>query len=284
MTYPDERINGWLIASTVLHIALFALIILSHHLFPTIGTSWGSPNGGTGGISAKIVTSISGVPLKTPEVVNETAPANDSPGFYNSEPAPAPVPDKTAEPVPEPTAPVETTPPPKPKPVPAAKSTPEPETKRTPAPDTKSTAAPGAKSTPAPDTPTNAIPYGQGGRPAMAYGQVSTGAGEVGYGFGDASFGDRYGTYVNSITRAISNNWLKSLVDASVQKAPRVYLSFTIGRDGTVSDVEVKQSSGNPSLDRSAKRAVLASNPLPALPADYRGGSISVSFYLEYSR
>ena len=279
MTYPDERIDRWLIASTVLHIALFALVILSPHLFPRIGTSWGSPNGGTGGISAKIVTSISGVPLKTPEVVNETAPANDSPGFYKSEPAPAAAPDKTAEPVPEPNAPVKTTPTPKPKPpAPVAKSSPAPETKSTPAP------AAATKSTPAPETPPNAVPYGQGGRPAMAYGQVSTGAGEVGYGFGDSSFGDRYGTYVNSITRAISNNWLKSLVDASVQKAPRVYLSFTIARDGTVSDVEVKQSSGNPSLDRSAKRAVLASNPLPALPSDYRGGNISVSFYFEYSR
>jgi protein TonB len=215
--------------------------------------------------------------LKTPEVVNDTAPANDSPGFYNSEPAPAAAPDKTAEPIPEPKAPVKTTPTPKPKP-------PAPETKSTPAPETKSSSAPAAKSTPAPETPTNAIPDGQGGRPSLAYGQFSTGAGEAGIGFGDTSFGDRYGTYVNSITRAISNNWLKSLVDASVQKAPRVYLSFTIAHDGTVSDVEVKQSSGNPSLDRSAKRAVLASNPLPALPPDYRGGNISVSFYFEYSR
>jgi protein TonB len=279
MSYPDERIDGWLIASTVLHIALFTLLILSPHLFPAIGTSWGSPTGGTGGISAKIVTSISGVPLKTPEVVNDAAPANDSPGFYKSEPAPAAAPDKTAEPIPEPKAPVKTTPTPKPKPpAPAPKSTPAPETKSTPS------AAPATKSTAAPETPPNAIPYGQGGRPSLAYGQFSTGAGEAGIGFGDTSFGDRYGTYVNAITRAISNNWLKSLVDASVQRAPRVYLSFTIARDGTVSDVEVKQSSGNPSLDRSAKRAVLASNPLPGLPADYRGGSISVNFYFEYSR
>jgi protein TonB len=261
MTYPDERMDRWLIASTILHIALFSLVILSPHFFPHIVTNWGSPTGGTGGISAKIVSSISGVALKTPEVTNETAPANDSPGFYKSEPAPTPEPDKTAEPVPEPKAIVKTTPTPKPKPP-----------------------APAAKSTPAPEAPPNAIPYGQGGRPSLAYGQFSTGAGEAGIGFGDSAFGDRYGTYVNSITRAISNNWLKSLVDASVQKAPKVYLSFTIARDGTVSDVEVRQSSGNPSLDRSAKRAVLASNPLPALPSDYRGGSISVSFYFEYSR
>jgi TonB family protein len=118
----------------------------------------------------------------------------------------------------------------------------------------------------------------------MAYGQFSTGAGEAGIGFGDAAFGDRYATYVNAITRAISNNWLKSMVDTRVQRAPRVYLTFVIGRDGTVSSVEVQQSSGIPSLDRSAQRAVLASNPLPPLPADYRGGNVNVTFYFEYSR
>jgi protein TonB len=89
---------------------------------------------------------------------------------------------------------------------------------------------------------------------------------------------------VNNITRAISGNWLKSLVDANVQRAPRVYMTFTIARDGSISDVTVKQSSGIPTLDRSAQRAILASNPLPPLPSDYRGGSVGVTFYFEYSR
>ena len=118
----------------------------------------------------------------------------------------------------------------------------------------------------------------------MSYGSFSTGAGEAGIGFGDAAFGDRYGTYVNAITRAISNNWLKSMVDSRIQKAPRVYVTFEIGRDGTVSSVGVQQSSGIPSLDRSALRAVQASSPLPQLPADFRGSKVNVTFYFEYSR
>jgi protein TonB len=161
---------------------------------------------------------------------------------------------------------VKTTPKPKPKPAPPAP------------PAAKST----AKQPEAP--PSNAIPYGQGGRPSLAYGQFSTGAGEAGIGFGDAAFGDRYGTYVTSITRAISNNWLKSMVDSRVQKAPRVYLNFDIAKDGRISNVTVQQSSGVPSLDRSAQRAVLASDPLPPLPGDFRGSSVNVNFYFEYSR
>jgi len=65
---------------------------------------------------------------------------------------------------------------------------------------------------------------------------------------------------------------------------PRVYLSFDIDRSGKISNPELKQPSGIPSLDRSAMRAILASNPLPPLPADYRGGSVNVSFYFEYAR
>ena len=263
MTYQEERLDRWLVASVVLHGAVFAFIILSPKFLPNFGPKWGTSTGSANiGINAKIAGSISGVPLPTPEVVQENAPANDSPGFYKSEPAPTPAPDKTAEPVPQPKAPIKTTPTPQPKPP-----------------------APASKSAPPANIPPNAIPSPDGGRPALTYGQFSTGNGQGQVGFGDAAFGDRYGWYVTAITRAISNNWLKSLVDPSVQKAPRVYVSFDIARDGSVNcgAVAIKQSSGIPTLDRSAQRAVCAST-FPALPSDYRGGSVNVNFYFEYSR
>ena len=263
MTFGRERFDGWLAASVFFHGALFTFVIFSPNLFPAFQSSWGSPAGGSGGINVKIVGNVSsGVPLARPEVVQEQAPANESPGFYKSEEAPPPPPPDKAELIPETKAPVKATPPPKPpKPAPAPKSTPAPE-----------------------PPPSNEIRYGEGGRPALAYGQFSTGAGAAGIGFGDSTFGDRYGWYVNAITRAISQNWLKSLVDSRVSRAPRVYLSFEIARNGKISNLGVQQSSGIPSLDRSAQRAVLASDPLPALPPDYRGSNVNVNFYFEYSR
>ena len=57
-----------------------------------------------------------------------------------------------------------------------------------------------------------------------------------------------------------------------IRSAPRVYLSFDIERNGKISNIELKQPSGIPTLDRSAQRAILASNPLPPLPSDFRGG------------
>jgi TonB family protein len=262
MTTQAEPLDRFIVASVLLHGALFALVIASPHLFPAFGPNWGSSTASNAaGINVKIVGNNSGIALPAPEVVSETAPANDSPGLYKSpEPTPPPKPTEKAEPIPEKTAPVK---PPAPKP----------------------TAAPPApKSPPAPDAPSNAVPYGQGGRPNLAYGQFSTGAGEAGIQFGDSSFGDRYGTYVDTLRRTISSNWLKSMVDSRIQRAPRVYLSFTIGRDGRlVGNVDIQQSSGTPTLDRSAQRAVLASM-FPPLPADYRGGDVHVTFYFEYSR
>jgi TonB family protein len=259
----QERLDRFVAASVIVHVALFSLVILSPNLFPSNGPNWGSATAGANGISVKIVGGISGVALPTPPKVNETAAANESPGLYKSEetaPPPLPPPDKPAELIPETKAPVKTTPTPKPPPAP-----------------------PAPKTAKAPEAPTNAVPFGQGGRPALSYGQFSTGAGEAGIGFGDAVFGELYGTYVNAITRTISNNWLKSMVDSRIQKAPRVYINFDIERDGTISGVTVQQSSGVPSLDRSALRAVSAST-LPPLPAGYRGSKVNVNFYFEYSR
>lgn len=253
--------------SVVLHAALAVVVIFSPSIFPVHGEGqWGSATGGMGGVNARIVGTVSGVPLPSPPVVSENAAANESAGLYKSEEAPPPPPEEKAEPIPETKAPVKVTPPPKP-PRPAP-------------PPTKTSRPPEL----AAETPSNAVPFGQGGKPALTYGQFSTGAGQAGVGFGDGTFGDRYGWYVDAMTRRISQNWLQSMVDSRIRSAPRVYLSFEIARDGKVSNVVVKQSSGIPSLDRSAIRAINASDPLPRLPADYRGSSVTVSFYFEYAR
>src|SRR6267378_1871362 len=138
MTLEAEKLDRWIVASVLLHGGLFAALIFSPSLFPMSQSNWGSATGGAGGINAKIVDSLSGLPLPSPEVVQEGAAANPSAGFYKSEEAPPP-PEK-AEPIPETKAPVKTTPkPPPPRPVPPARKAPD---------------------TPAPP-PTNAVPFGQ---------------------------------------------------------------------------------------------------------------------------
>ena len=87
-----------------------------------------------------------------------------------------------------------------------------------------------------------------------------------------------------AVRNRISNNWLLSVISPNILSAPRVYLNFDILRDGTITNVRVTESSGIPEVDRSALRAVLASNPLGPLPADYAGNKVTVEFYFDFHR
>jgi protein TonB len=98
----------------------------------------------------------------------------------------------------------------------------------------------------------------------------------------DVDFGTRFGWYVNNMNRVISTNWYNGEVNSSTQKGSRVYLIFTIHRDGSVSDVKFAQGSGSPTLDRSCLRAVQRVDSLGALPSGYQMNSLNVSYYCEY--
>jgi len=134
------------------------------------------------------------------------------------------------------------------------------------------------------ETPENAVPFGLGGRPTMSYMPVVNAAGEGGLSFGDGNFGDRYGWYVAAVRNRISSNWLLSTVSPNLRTAPRVYVTFDVMRDGSISDVQITETSGNSEVDRSALRAVLASSPLSPLPPDYPGNKVSVEFYFDFRR
>ena len=74
------------------------------------------------------------------------------------------------------------------------------------------------------------------------------------------------------------------MVDPSVRQAFRVLVIFQVSRDGSISKIQVQQSIGNVSVDDSARRAVLGSNPLPPLPNDYAGSSVNVEFWFDFHR
>jgi TonB family protein len=260
-----EKLDRWIVMSILLHAGMVVVALFSPALFKLQGSeAWGGASAGDA-INVKIEGSFSGIALPAPEVTRDNAVANDSKGLYKTEPEPPAPPPEKAEPIPEKTAPVKT-----PK---AAKAAP-------PAPP-KPQAVP-KKPTPQPDIPSNAVPYGGGGQPTLSYGQFTTQGGPAGAMVGDGAFGAKYGPYVQAMIRKISQNWLQGLVDKSINQAPRVYVSFDIDSNGNISNIDITQSSGFPSLDNSAKRALYASNPLQPLPKDYTGSKVSVSFYFEY--
>ena len=104
--------------------------------------------------------------------------------------------------------------------------------------------------------------------------------GAGGIDIGPASvLGTRFGAYVDEMRRQISRRWNT----ADVKAAPSVKcgISFTIARNGAVSNVQISQPSGNYLLDTSAKRAILDANPLPSLPPQYSGSEVPVELWFQ---
>ncbi len=87
----------------------------------------------------------------------------------------------------------------------------------------------------------------------------------------------KYPVYLDRMVMIISLNWFKPA--QSAQANPVVH--FQIERDGTINDARIVTSSGLPFVDRAALRAVIASSPLPPLPAEYAGPHLGIQVVFE---
>jgi periplasmic protein TonB len=244
---------GW---SVALHLAVAGFIVLYAVVIPAgHRETWGAGGGG----DAIGVTLVNTVPLPANPVQTQNILANESKGLTESLP-------KAREQAPEPEAiPIpgkETKPKPKPNP-----------TKRKPEPQPVEEA-------------NNVVPFGEGGPVSGPYGVFNVGGAKGGFGFtgGGGDFGSRYAWYVRVVQQKVSENWLKYEVDPGITEARRVYLTFDIARDGSPRNVAIEQSSGVPSLDQSAMRALQRIDTFGPLPSDYPGNKVSVEFWFDYKR
>lgn len=80
-------------------------------------------------------------------------------------------------------------------------------------------------------------------------------------GSGDPSLG----WYGAAVKAALESAWIKPYLEDQ-SDVVSVVVAFDIARNGTTRNLRVVTSSGIPSLDRSAVRAVMEASPLPALP------------------
>lgn len=139
---------------------------------------------------------------------------------------------------------------------------------------------------PEPEPEDNRVAFGEGGPVSGPYGTFSAAGAKGGFGFtgGGGDFGSRFSYYVRGVQQRVSENWLKYEVDPRIANAQRVYVTFDIARDGHPSNVRVEQSSGVPSLDVSAVRAVQRVDSFGSLPNEYAGNKVSVEFWFDYKR
>ncbi len=132
----------------------------------------------------------------------------------------------------------------------------------------------------------NRIPFGEGGPISGPYGSFNAGSAKGGLGFtgGAGDFGSRYSWYVDIVRRKVQENWLKYEVDRNASTTQRTYIYFEILRSGAPANIRIEQSSGIPSLDQSALRALQRIDTFGPLPGDYSGSKVSVEFWFDLRR
>jgi protein TonB len=142
------------------------------------------------------------------------------------------------------------------------------------------------KSKPAPEPQENQVAFGEGGPVSGPYGSFSAAGAKGGFGIsgGGGDFGTKYAWYVHVIQQKVADNWLKYEIDPKITTAQRVYITFDVARDGHPTNVQVEQSSGVPSLDVSAVRALQRIDTFGNLPPDYSGNKISVEYWFDYKK
>jgi protein TonB len=252
----EISLKPYLTVSSILHAALLLLLSLSAYFHWARGSQWTSSGGGGENVKVNLVGSA-GIPMPRPKVA-ESQVVDPTKSLYKPEEAPK---------LPDPTP---------------AEKIPEFKHEKPLPPSHKSKVF--EKPTP---PPVNAVP-GHGGAPAIPTGVndnpgSSSGLAVKGQGGGD--FASRYGWYIESVKRRIQSNWLQNTIDPAVRTGhtAKATVQFTVTRDGTVKDISISTPSGNLSMDNSGLRAVMASNPMPALPTDYSGSYVTVLFDFDLS-
>lgn len=83
--------------------------------------------------------------------------------------------------------------------------------------------------------------------------------------------------YIQTMSDLIHRNWAwKQGLAAENQ------VKFTIQKDGTLTDIELEQSSGNDLLDLASKRALIVTRRLPPLPKDFTNPNLTVHLRFRY--
>jgi protein TonB len=249
--YEREEWKTPLLISVAFHAALvlggFGLGYLMHSHG---STNWGTNSGDA--VEAQLVSSAA-IPIPRPQEPTQNIVANESKGVTETQPQPKeaetddgitikgkPTIKKTID---KPVTPTHTPPRPIPTPV---------------------------------DT---SVPYGEGGPVSGPYGSVSAPNMQGGVSVQNASFGDKYPFYIKTIRDKVQQNWRTYEIDPRIKAPHRAFIEFDISRDGSPHNVQVAQSSGVPSLDISASRAIQRIDGFGALP---EGSTLHVEFWFDY--
>ncbi len=261
------------LGSLLLHAVVFGSLILYAVVVAHIhGNAWGNRSDTQGAIQATMVASAPAIPLPREETPSKDVLATETPS-----PAPAPPAPKAARSEAQDSIPIPVKQPEKTKLEPKKQVE---ETKPLKVPVQHVPLVPASQLHQA--QPTNRANYGEAAPAAVPRSMAqATPSAQVSVQGGN--FGAMFPWYVDLIKRRTAQNWYKQEVDPSTREGARVYLTFSVRRDGSPTGVSVQQTSGSPTLDSSCVRAVQRTDSYGPLPSGYTGSTLLVQYYCEQS-
>lgn len=94
-----------------------------------------------------------------------------------------------------------------------------------------------------------------------------------------------FGPYLSRVVSSVRRNWYTLIPEEAMpplNRTGRVIIEFSILKNGGLGPLTIRDGSGAPALDHAAKGGIVASNPFPPLPGEYKGEDLKLRFYFFY--
>ena len=90
--------------------------------------------------------------------------------------------------------------------------------------------------------------------------------------------------YLTRVLAVVRRNWFAVMPEsARMGQRGRSTIQFVVNRDGSVPKLVISGPSGSDALDRAAVAGISASNPLPPLPAEFKGARVQLQLSFSYN-
>ena len=269
-----EQTRSGFVLALVLHGLVFAGVGVAAWLSHRAHPHFGDANPVAGSIQASMVNALPLPPRQ--RTLDHEVLTSEKPSIAPTPPPPTPEPPKAkVTPVPP-----KAEPPPKPnevlipkKVVPPTKEIPKPAEREQPVPPKPRPA------TPPPPTPKATTGETAGVQIPQSITQLKNGTASITV--EERAFGDRYAYYVRLISQKVNQQWEQEQTNVSAggSNGKRATVTFTIERDGTVSEAHVSKKSGSATLDAAANRSIQRIDTFGPLP---QGNTLTVDFSFDF--
>ena len=268
-----EQTRSGFVLALVLHGLVFLGVGVAAYLSHRAHPHFGDGNPIAGSIQASMVNALP-LPPRQPARDHEVL-TSERPSIAPTPPPPTPEPPKAkTTPVPP-----KAEPPPKPNDVLIPKKTVPPKETSKVADHEQPTPPKLKPATPPPPTPKATTGETAGVQIPQSVSQLKNGTASIT--IEERAFGDRYAYYVKLISQKVNQQWEQEQtnVAAGASNGKRTTITFTIERDGTVSEAHVSRKSGSATLDIAATRSIQRVEGFGPLP---QGNNLTVDFSFDF--